>query len=91
MIDRKAALLACREGQWIRTAGMKNLIIDANIPPETELIVYQLMESGEAEPVWILTAGKVKLPDAEWTRVVVAHGPHMNVLCVLESSKAEVD
>lgn len=87
MLDRKAALLSCREGQWIRTAGMKRLMLNAKLSPETTLVVYQLIDE-RIEPTWVNESGRHQLHDAEWTRVVVEEGPHLGVLCVLESKAA---
>lgn len=84
MIDRKAALVGCRHGQWVRTKGMRGLKLNAKARPEVKLRVAQL--SGDSIVELFFGAGLHELPPSRWTRVEVIEGPHADVLCLLETS-----
>jgi len=87
MINRKAALVASREGQWIYTKNMQGLRLNARFSESSLLRVCQLIEGREA---WIQVSspGIHLLEEAEWTRLVVVEGPHESVHCLLESREA---
>jgi hypothetical protein len=87
MINRKAALLACREGQWIRTAGMRGLRLNARVAPDTQLQVHQRIAEREC---WMQFDGPGMhiVEEADWSRVVVVSGPFADALCTLESRVA---
>lgn len=79
---RKTALIGCPSGAWIRTHGMRELTLDAGVRPETMLKVTQRVNGDNREAVFI-GPGKHALPDAEYTKVSVADGYHMDALCIL--------
>jgi hypothetical protein len=88
MINRKAALLACREGQWIRTAGMQGLRLNARIAPDVELHLCQIMPDGAECWMKFGGPGVYSVEEADWSRVIVVSGPHSDALCFLESKVA---
>lgn len=87
MAERKAALIGCRQGQWIRTAGMRRLKLSARVQRDVMIQVYQ--RRGDADIMWGMTfvgPGEHQLEDASWTRVDIANGPHVDALCLLVSA-----
>lgn len=87
-IDRKAALLGCADGQWVRTHGMQGLRLNAKIPAGVRLRVEQCNKSNHSTYFREVDhPGIVPLPNASWTRVRVIEGSPSGVLCLLETSK----
>lgn len=84
MIDRKAALVGCRSGQWVRTHGMKGLRLNAKASGPVMLRIHQLR--GDVVGVREVPAGVHQLDQAPWTKVEVIEGAHAGVLCLLETS-----
>lgn len=84
MIDRKAALVGCRVGQWVRTNGMRGLKLNAKVHESVVLRVHQFSDS--AVDIRELGAGIHQLDQAAWTRVEIIDGPHADALCLLETS-----
>src|SRR3982750_3899767 len=88
MIDRKAALMSAREGQWIRTAGMRGLQLRAKVAPDTLLQVRQILLGDLEAHMRMGGPGLYDIEEAVWTRVEVISGPHESALCTLESKVA---
>lgn len=86
-MQRKAALIGCREGQWIRTSGMRGLHVNIRVHRDSIVKVEQAFdESGEETHVSIFTGAGVRpVRDALWTRVCVVDGQYQDALCLLEA------
>lgn len=85
MIDRKAALIACADGQWIRTRGMRRLILEALVQPDTLLELVQILDTelGPAEARMRFSGpGTYLVEEADWSRLMVVSGPSSDALCV---------
>jgi len=82
---RKAALVGCPKGSWIRTAGIRRLVLNANVRQDTMLKVSQSRDNSLSEKVFV-GPGKHALDDADWTMVSIAEGHHIDALCVLEGA-----
>lgn len=85
MVDRKAALIACADGQWIRTRGMRGLRLEALVQPDTLLELIQILDTewGPAEARMRFSGpGTYPVEDADWSRLIVIGGPSGDALCV---------
>jgi hypothetical protein len=84
-MERKTALIGCREGSWIRTSGMNPLRLNARVQSDTMLQVEQQNHRNEdLDRKQFVGPGKHVIPNACWTRVRVADGAHIDALCMLE-------
>ena len=86
-MERRAALIGCRSGQWIRTSGSK-LRLNARISVDTMLKIEQV--DGDSIDVVrshvLVGPGHHELQPASWTRVSVVDGSYIDALCLLEAS-----
>lgn len=86
-MQRKAALIGCREGHMIRTSGMRRLRINARVQSDVMVKVEQYDHENRliAEHTFVGTRYH-PLDEAVWTRVLIVDGPHLDALCVLEAA-----
>ncbi len=86
-MTRKAALIGCRQGRWIRTSGMKGLTLNARVGADTMLRVeFKDHLDQPAGHQIAVGPGKHSLMDSVWTRVEIVDGPHFDALCLLEAA-----
>jgi len=85
-MQQKAALIGSREGQWIRTAGMRRLQVNARVHREARVRVEQTMASkgAIAKEVSFVGARIENLDEAPWTRVCIVDGPHEDSIILLQ-------
>lgn len=82
---RKAALVGCPRGQWVRTQEMRKLQLNARVRPDTLIRVVQRTLQEESERM-IVGPGVHALAEAHWTKLEIAEGSHLDALCLLESA-----
>jgi len=86
-MQRKAALIGCREGRMIRTSGMRRLRLHARVQRDVIIRVEQYDHNSERIAEHLFTgAGFHPLQDATWTRIIIVDGPHIDALCLLEAA-----
>lgn len=85
-MKRKAALVGCREGQWVHTHSMNSLRLRAKVRSETLLEVTFRAIDGRESTIMIVGPGIHRLRDSIWTRVRIVDGPHEDALCLLEGA-----
>lgn len=83
-MNRKAALVGCREGQWVRTAGMQRVQLRAQVHETTMIVAEQMDGSGVIAKIVRVGPGVRELQCADWTRVSIVDGPHHDALCFVE-------
>jgi hypothetical protein len=85
-MQQKAALVGAREGQWIRTAGMRRLQVNARVHREARVRIEQTMahEGAVAHEVSFMGARIEPLREAPWTRVCIIDGPHEDSIVLLQ-------
>ena len=85
-MDRKTALVGCKNGHWIRTSGMQKLRLNARVQGDVMIQVAQRHgDSMEVKSLIFVGSGRHQLEEATWTAVNLADGPHIDALCLLES------
>lgn len=86
-MQRKAALIGCREGQMIRTSGMRRLRLHARVQRDVTIKVHQFdHENNQIAELIFVGAGFHPLKEAVWTRIIIVDGPHVDALCLLEAA-----
>lgn len=88
MTNRKVALIACAQGQWVHIAGMKQLHLDARVADDAKLEVEILHADQTGLVLAFDGPGRHKLVSATWARVKITGGSIKDALCVLESREA---
>lgn len=84
---RKTALLGCKEGNWIRTSGMKGLRLNAKVQRDVMVRVEFTDHQDQAAGHQIVVGpGVHNLMDAIWARVVIVDGPHYDAICLFEAA-----
>jgi len=85
-MERKAALIGSRAGQWVRTSG-RRLVLNARVSADTMLKVEQADgdAADETRSKILVGPGHHELDPASWTRVSVVDGSYIDALCLLET------
>lgn len=86
-MQRKAALIGCKEGRMIRTSGMRRLRLHARVQRDVMIRVEQFDHESTMIAEHLFTgAGFHPLEDATWTRIIIVDGPFIDALCLLEAA-----
>jgi len=86
-MQRKAALIGCKEGHMIRTSGMRRLRLNARVQRDVMIRVEQYNHENERVAEHLFTgAGFHPLQEATWTRIVIVDGPFIDALCLIEAA-----
>lgn len=87
---RRVALVGCKRGQWIRTADMHSLRVNARMDLNTILMVSRKRSDTDEGVLDYVTGPGLKDLEgwAQWTKVDVIDGPHYDVIVVLEGRAA---
>jgi len=85
-MNRKAALIGCRKGEWVRTAGLRALHLEAKVSETTMLVISHRVSDDEVVDAVFVGPGRHPLKAADWIMVSIIDGPHEGALCILEGA-----
>lgn len=86
-MQRKAALIGCREGQWIRTYGMRRPRVNARVHRDALVQVEQGSDRGSTINKFTFVGARIELlEESSWTRVSILDGPHEESIVLIESA-----
>jgi hypothetical protein len=85
-MERKAALVGCKQGHWVRTSGMRRLHLNARVQRDAMICVSQRLGDDPAvKDLTFVGPGIHPLEDATWTLVRIADGSFIDALCILQT------
>lgn len=85
-MQRKAALIGCREGQWIRTHGMRRPRVNAKVHRDALVRVEQGSDRSVMSETTFVGTRIELIPESSWVRVSIIDGPHEESIVLIESA-----
>lgn len=85
-MNRKVVLIGTRSGSWVRTKGLRNLRLDAQVHQDSLLKVLRRSDEGTVDTAAFVGPGKHSLDPTDWIQVHIIDGPFEHSICQLLSA-----
>lgn len=85
-MQRKVALVGCRESQWIRVAGLRELRVNARVQRDVMFNVVRSHGPDDSDIQTLIGPGLFDIEPTSWAKIIIVDGPHIDAMIFLEAA-----